>query len=119
MPANLAQVCLFAAEGTAFRRFLEIVSAQVEHDDGRLVSFHMGSGPSTVASHPPAGDLGDGDVLVTLQVGRPQEVDQVHAALLREGVKVDDAPETTEWGWRIFYYRAARHLVFEVGAPVQ
>lgn len=118
MPAHLAQVCLFAAEGTAMRRFLQIVSGQMEHDDGRLVSFHMGTGPSTVAQHPPAGDLAEGDVLVTLQVSRPEAVDAVYASLRSAGLSVEDAPESTEWGWRIFYYRAAPKLVFEVGAPI-
>ena len=117
MPAHLAQVCLFSAATSDLRRFLEIVSGQVEHDDGRLVSFHMGQGPSTVAHHPPAGELGEGDLLVTLQVARPDEVDRVHRALLQAGLRVEDAPETTEWGWRLFYYRAAPQLVFEVGSP--
>lgn len=117
MAAHLAQVCLFSPDAVPMRRFLEIVSGQVEHDDGRLVSFLMGTGSSTVAHHPPAGDLGVDDVLVTLQVRRPEEVDAVYTGLVRAGLRVDDAPETTSWGWRIFYYRAARHLVFEVGAP--
>lgn len=119
MPANLAQVCLFSEDGSPLRQFLDTVSAQVEHDDGRLVSFHMGVGPSTVAHHPPAGDLGEGDVLVTLQVGRPEEVDAVHEALIQAGLAIRDRPETTDWGWRLFYFRAARHLVFEVGSPVE
>ena len=118
MPAHLAQLCLFSADGSSLRRFLEVVSGQMEHDDGRLVSFHMGQGPSTVAHHPPAGELEEGDLLVTLQVAGPADVDRVHQALLRSGLTVDDAPESTEWGWRLFYYRAAEHLVFEVGAPV-
>lgn len=119
MPAHLAQVCLFSSEGSAMRRFMEIVSGQMEHDDGRLVSFHMGVGPSTVAHHPPAGDLGENDVLVTLQVAQPRDVDAVFSAMQRSGIPMDDAPETTDWGWRLFYYRPAPHLVFEVGAPVE
>lgn len=115
MPAHLAQVCLFSHDGGALRNFCNVVSGQVEIDNGSLLSFHMGA--STVAHHPPAGDLGDGDVLVTLQVASPDEVDRIHQALVRSGTKVDDAPEDTDWGWRIFYFRAAPQLVFEVGAP--
>ena len=116
MPAHLAQVCLFSNKGKAIRDFCQVVSGQVEIDNGSLLSYHMGA--STVAHHPPAGDLGDGDVLVTLQVGSPQEVDQIHKDLVQSGQKVDDSPEDTEWGWRLFYFRPAPHLVFEVGAPL-
>ncbi len=117
MPAHLAQVCLFKTDGTQLRRFCEIVSGQVEIDNGSLLSFHMGA--STVAHHPPAGELGEDDVLVTLQVATPHDVDRIYNALLTSGVQVDDRPEDTPWGWRLFYFRAARHLLFEVGAPVQ
>ncbi len=118
MPAHLAQVCLFKDDGNALRRFCDIVSGQVELDNGSLLSFMMGAGPSTVAHHPPAGDLKEDDVLVTLQVAQPQEVDRIYGALQRAQLSVDDSPEDTEWGWRIFYFRAAPHLVFEVGAPL-
>lgn len=117
MPAHLAQVCLFKGDGTGLRRFCDVVSGQVEIDNGTLLSFHMGS--STVAHHPPAGELGEDDVLVTLQVQTPHEVDRIYNALLASGLSVDDTPESTEWGWRLFYFRAAKHLVFEVGAPIQ
>lgn len=116
MPAHLAQVCLFKRDGSSLRKFLEVVSGQVEIDNGSLLSFHMGT--STVAQHPPAGDLDENDVLVTLQVGSPKEVDRLHRELLRSKLSVDEQPEDTEWGWRIFYFRAAPHLVFEVGAPL-
>lgn len=116
MPAHLAQVCLFKHDGSALRRFLNVVSGQVEIDNGSLLSFHMG--PSTVAHHPPAGDLSENDVLVTLQVATPREVDRLHQQLVKSRLAVDEQPEDTEWGWRIFYFRAAEHLVFEVGAPL-
>jgi hypothetical protein len=116
MPAHLAQVCLFKSDGNALRRFCEVVSGKVEIDNGSLLSFHMGA--STVAHHPPAGDLSEDDVLVTLQVATPQEVDRIHRSLMSSGLHVDDHPENTEWGWRLFYFRAAKHLVFEVGAPI-
>ena len=118
VPLRLAQVCLFSTSGSALRRFLEVVSGHVEHDDGRLVSFHMGVGPVTMAHHPPAGYLQDEDILVTLQVPSPADVDAIYLALLRLNLIVDDAPESTDWGWRLFYFRAAAHLVFEVGAPI-
>ncbi len=118
MSARLAQVCLFSAEGGPLRRFLEVISGQLEHDDGQLLSFHMGAGPATVAWHAPAGELGEGDLVVTLSVPRPADVDRLHRALLDAGLSLDDAPESTEWGWRLFWYRAAPHLVFEVGAPL-
>lgn len=116
MPAHLAQVCLFGSDGSALRRFCQVVSGQLEFDDGRLVSFHMGA--STVAHQPPAGELDEGDVLVTLQVGSPAEVDRLYNQLVASKVPVDDQPENTEWGWRLFYFRASPHLVFEVGAPL-
>ena len=116
MPAHLAQVCLFKNDGNALRRFCDVVSGRVEIDNGSLLSFHMGA--STVAHHPPAGELGEDDVLVTLQVATPTEVDRIFRALVSNGLRVDDQPENTEWGWRLFYFRAARHLVFEVGAPI-
>lgn len=116
MSVQLAQVCLFKHDGSALRRFCEIISGAVEIDNGELLSFHMGS--ATVAHHPPAGDVAEDDVLVTLQVVSPAEVDRVHARLRRAGLAIDERPEDTDWGWRIFYFRAARHLVFEVGAPL-
>jgi hypothetical protein len=116
MPAQLAQVCLFQNDGSALRRFCQVVSGQVEIDNGSLLSFHMGG--ATVAHHPPAGDLAEGDVLVTLQVAKPGDVDRIHRALRDSRLRVDDNPENTEWGWRIFYFRAGPHLVFEVGAPL-
>jgi hypothetical protein len=116
MPAHLAQVCLFKNDGTALRKFCEIVSGKVEINNGQLLSFHMGT--STVAHHPPHGELQEDDVLVTLQVATPNEVDLIYQRLLRARVPIDDAPETTDWGWRLFYFRAAPHLMFEVGAPV-
>ncbi len=116
MPAQLAQVCLFQNDGQALRTFCQVVSGQVEVDNGSLLSFHMGS--STVAHHPPFGELREGDVLVTLQVATPSEVDRIHRALAASRLRVDDQPENTEWGWRLFYFRAAPHLVFEVGAPI-
>ena len=85
-------------------------------DNGSLMSFHMGG--ATVAHHPPAGDLGENDVLVTLQVATPAEVDRMYQALLANGLQVADQPEDTEWGWRLFYFRAAPNLVFELGAPL-
>ena len=116
MPAHLAQVCLFKSDGTNLRRFCEVVSGQVEIDNGSLLSFHMGN--STVAHHPPAGELEEDDVLVTLQVATPQEVDRIYNALVASRLQVDDQPENTDWGWRLFYFRAAKHLLFEVGAPL-
>lgn len=116
MGAHLAQVCLFKNDGSALRRFCEVVSGKVEIDNGSLLSFHMGT--STVAHHPPAGDLSENDVLVTLQVGSPKEVDRIFAQLVRSKLALDDEPEDTEWGWRVFYFRAAPHLLFEVGAPL-
>jgi hypothetical protein len=116
MPADLAQVCLFKRDGSALKRFCEIVSGSIEIDNGTLLSFHMGH--ATVAHHPPAGDLGEDDVLVTLQVKTPKDVDRIYAQLVRAKLEVDDEPEDTEWGWRLFYFRAARHLMFEVGAPL-
>ncbi|MCC7386078.1 MAG: hypothetical protein IT384_29800 [Deltaproteobacteria bacterium] len=115
MPPRLAQVCLFKEDGHNLRRFCEIVSGRIEVDNGELLSFHMGD--ATVAHHAPAGALGENDVLVTLEVGTPQAVDRIFASLLAAGLEVDDRPEDTEWGWRVFYYRAAPHLYFEVGAP--
>jgi uncharacterized glyoxalase superfamily protein PhnB len=56
-------------------------------------------------------------VLVTIQVGDAREVDRIHANLLRAGLSVEDDPEDTDWGWRVFYFQAAPHLFFEVGAP--
>ncbi|MBK8010462.1 MAG: hypothetical protein IPK13_03885 [Deltaproteobacteria bacterium] len=115
MPAHLAQVCVFKRDETALRRFCEVVSGRLEVDNGALTSFHMGA--STVARHPPVGEFQDGDVLVTLQVASPAEVDSLFERLRSAAVPVDDVPETTEWGWRIFYFRASPHLVFEIGAP--
>lgn len=116
MPAQLAQVCLFQSDGSALRKFCEIVSGQVEINNGSLLSFHMGG--ATVAHHPPAGELGENDVLVTLQVASPKEVDRVHQSLVRAKLHVDDQPEDTEWGWRLFYFRVSPSLLFEVGAPL-
>jgi hypothetical protein len=116
MPAHLAQVCLFKSDGSALRRFCEIVSGRVEINNGQLLSFHMGG--STVAHHPPQGELGEDDVLVTLQVASPREVDMIYQQLVRARLEINDAPEDTEWGWRLFYFRAAPHLLFEVGAPI-
>lgn len=116
MPAHLAQVCLFSQKGDVVRRFCDVVSGQVEIDNGSLLSYHMGA--STVAHHPPAGDLAEGDVLVTLQVGSPAEVDTLHRQLTQSQLPLDDHPENTDWGWRLFYFRAGPHLVFEVGAPL-
>lgn len=116
MSAHLAQVCLFAEDGSKLRRFCEILSGQVEVDNGSLLSFHMGA--SAVAHHPPVEALSDNDVLVTLQVQDALTVDQVHGTLLASGLAVDDQPVDTEWGWRLFYFRVAPHLVFEVGAPL-
>lgn len=118
MPIRLAQTCAFTADHGALRRFLEVVSGDLEHDDGQLLSFRTGAGPTTVASHPPAGEFTEGAVLVTLEAGTPTEVDALHRRLVEAQVPVDDAPETTSWGYRLFYYRAGPHLVFEVGAPV-
>ena len=116
MPAHLAQVCLFSADGTKLRRFCEVLSGQVEVDNGSLLSFHMGA--STVAHHPPVEALSENDILVTLQVQDALTVDRVHRMLRASGLVVDDKPEDTEWGWRLFYFRVAPHLVFEVGAPL-
>jgi hypothetical protein len=115
MSVHLAQVCLFKNDGLVLRRFCEIVSGAVEIDNGELLSFHMGS--ATVAHHKPVGVLQDDDVLVTLQVDTPTDVDRIHRQLVRAGLHVDDLPEDTDWGWRVFYFRAAPHLYFEVGAP--
>jgi hypothetical protein len=115
MPARLAQVCLFRNDGETLRRFCDIVSGQVEIDNGELLSYHMGG--STIAHHPPMGMLGENDVLVTLEVESPRMVDRIFANLLRAGLNVDDEPEDTDWGWRVFYFKAAPHLYFEVGAP--
>ena len=117
MPAHLAQVCLFSEQGDLLRRFSDVVSGQVEVDNGSLLSYHMGA--STVAHHPPAGPLAEGDVLVTLQLGSPDEVDQLYQRLSEGQLPLDDSPENTEWGWRLFYFRVAPHLVFEVGAPLE
>lgn len=116
MAANLAQVCLFSSDGGPLKRFCEVVSGQVEIDNGELLSFHMGG--STVAHHRPLGMLAEGDVLVTLQVDTGRSVDRIYGSLLRSGLTLDDEPEDTEWGWRVFYFRAAKHLLFEVGAPL-
>lgn len=115
MAAHLAQICLFKHDGDTLRRFCDVVSGQVEIDNGSLLSYHMGG--ATVAHHPPMGSLGEDDVLVTLQVDNPRTVDQIFANLLRSGLSVDDEPEDTEWGWRVFYFQVAPHLYFEVGAP--
>lgn len=116
MAAQLAQVCLFKKDGGVLRRFCEIASGQLEIDNGTLLSFHMGT--ATVAHHPPQGDLAEDDVLVTLQVASPKEVDRIYRELQRSKLRVDDEPEDTEWGWRVFYFRAAKHLLFEVGSPL-
>ncbi len=115
MAARLAQICLFKQDGMALRRFCEIVSGQIEIDNGELLSFHMGR--STVAHHRPVGVLQENDVLVTLEVESPAAVDRIYAQLQSAGLSIDDAPEDTDWGWRVFYFRAAEHLFFEVGAP--
>jgi len=115
MAARLAQVCLFKDDGSALRRFCEIASGKLEVDNGELTSFVMGG--ASVAHHPPAGVLGEDDVLVTLEVDSPGEVDRMHRLLISSGLEVDDEPEDTDWGWRVFYYRAGEHLFFEVGAP--
>jgi len=119
MPAHLAQVCLFKNNGEVLRQFCDVVSGDVEMDDGDdggLLSYRMGS--ATVAHHPPMGELGENDVMVTLQVENARAVDRIFAGLLRVGLHVDDEPEDTEWGWRVFYFKAAPHLFFEVGAPI-
>jgi hypothetical protein len=116
MSAHLAQVCLFKKDGAQLKRFCEVLSGEVELANGALTSFVMGA--SSVAHHPPAGELGEGDVLVTLQLASAAEVDRIHAALRAARLELDDAPEDTDWGWRLFYFRAAPHLVFEVGAPL-
>jgi len=115
MAAQLAQVCLFKQNGDALRRFCDVVSGDVEVDNGELLSYHLGG--ATVAHHAPMGMLREDDVMVTIQVDSPRQVDRVFANLLRAGLKVDDEPEDTEWGWRVFYVRVAPHLLFEVGAP--
>lgn len=115
MATRLAQVCLFKDDGRALRRFCEVTSGKVEVDNGELLSFHMGG--ATVAHHRPAGILAEDDVLVTLEVDSPSGVDKIHAQLLASGLAVDDTPEDTDWGWRVFYFRAGAHLLFEVGAP--
>ncbi len=114
MPAHLAQVCLFKANGDVLRRFCDIVSGDVEHDDGNLLSYHMGG--ATVAHHPPMGMLGENDVMVTVQVESKDRVDKLYHQLVRAGLHVDDEPEDTEWGWRVFYFKVSPHLYFEVGA---
>ena len=91
------------------------MSGQVEIDNGQLLSYHMGG--ATVAHHPPMGLLDENDVLVTIQVESGRVVDRIFASLLRVGLDVDDEPEDTDWGWRVFYFKAADHLFFEVGAP--
>lgn len=116
MTAHLAQVCLFSADGARLRRFCEVVSGRVEVDNGSLLSFHMGA--SAVAHHPPVEALAEDDVLVTLQVQDAAAVDWVYGTLIASGLSVDDQPENTDWGWRLFYFRVAPHLVFEVGAPL-
>jgi hypothetical protein len=116
MPAQLAQVCLFKSDGSALKKFCEIVSGKIEINNGQLLSYHMGS--ATVAHHPPAGELNENDVLVTLQVASPKEVDRIYQSLVRARLPIDDEPEDTDWGWRLFYFRAAPHLMFEVGAPI-
>lgn len=115
MATRLAQVCLFKEDGRALQRFCQIVSGRVEIDNGELLSFHMGN--ASVAHHRPAGVLAEDDVLVTLEVDGPAVVDRVYGSLLSAGLRVDDEPEDTEWGWRVFYFRAGKHLLFEVGAP--
>gem|GEM_PF-2249721 len=119
MAVNLAQVCLFKQNGETIRQFCDVVSGDLEMDDadaGGLLSYRMGN--ATVAHHPPMGELSENDVLVTLQVDNPRAVDRIFAGLLRVGLHVDDQPEDTEHGWRVFYFRAAPNLLFEVGAPL-
>ena len=116
MAARLAQVCLFKNDGDALRKFCDVVSGDIEIDNGDLLSYHMGP-QTTVAHHPPMGMLGEDDVLVTIQVDTARQVDRIHASLVRAGLEVDDDPEDTDWGWRVFYFQAAPHLYFEVGAP--
>ena len=115
MAARLAQVCLFKEDGRALRRFCEVLSGRVEVDNGELVSFHFGG--ATVAHHRPAGMLEEEDVLVTIEVDSAKAVDAMYASLVAGGLEIDDHPEDTDWGWRVFYFRAAEHLFFEVGAP--
>lgn len=115
MAARLAQVCLFQDDGRALRRFCEVVSGRLEIDNGELVSFHFGG--TTVAHHRPQGMLEEGDVLVTVEVESAGAVDRVYQQLTQAGLVIDDSPEDTDWGWRVFYFRAAEHLFFEVGAP--
>jgi hypothetical protein len=114
--AQLAQVCLFKSDASALKKFCDIVSGRVEINNGQLLSYHMGN--ATVAHHPPTGDLREDDVLVTLQVASPKEVDRIFQLLKRAKLSVDDEPEDTDWGWRLFYFRAAPHLMFEIGAPI-
>ena len=116
MAPHLAQVCLFRRDGSALKHFLEIVSGKIEIDNGSLLSFHVGS--STIAHHPPSGELEENDVLVTVEVDSPEEVNRLHRDLRNAKLDIDDAPEDTEWGWRIFYFRASPNLIFEVGAPL-
>jgi hypothetical protein len=116
MNARLAQVCLFKHDGTALRRFCDLVSGEVETDDGDLLSYRMGG--ASVAHHPPMGDLEEDDVLVTLEAVNSANVDGIYAKLERAGLVIDDQPEDTEWGYRVFYFRAAPHLVFEIVAPL-
>lgn len=115
--AHLAQVCLFKEDGSRMVEFCRVVSGQVEVDNGSLLSFHLGA--STLAHHPPQGALEEDDILVTLQVPSPAEVDRIHNRLVASDIAIDDQPETTDWGWRLFYFRAAPHLVFEIGAPLK
>lgn len=117
MAVRLAQACLFTRSDRGLRKFLEVVSSELEHDDGQLVSFRTGKGPTTVASHPPVGDFEEGDVVLTIEAGSPKEVDAVHRRLVAAGIPVADAPETTEWGYHLFHHRVSSTLVFEVSAP--
>ncbi|MFO0725800.1 MAG: hypothetical protein U1E65_18595 [Myxococcota bacterium] len=117
MATRLVQVCLFKEDGAALRRFCEVTSGQVEVDNGELLSFHMG-GP-TVAHHRPSGVLNEDDVLVTLQADSPAAVDRIYRQLVQSGLEIDDEPEDTDWGWRVFYFRAGEHLFFEVGSEIR
>lgn len=115
MLAQLAQVCLFSHDAAVLRRFCDVVSGELEGDNGRLRSCNMGA--ASVAHHPPAGELAEGDVWVTLQVAEPAQVDTLHREQAAARIPLDDHPEDTKWGWRSVYCRVAPHLVFEVGAP--
>jgi uncharacterized glyoxalase superfamily protein PhnB len=117
MAAKLAQVCLFAEDGRALRRFCEVISGKLEIDTGELVSFNFGN--ASVAHHRPQGMLEEGDVLVTIEVANAGMVDRIYQILAESGLVIDDEPEDTDWGWRVFYFRAAEHLFFELGAPIQ